>query len=205
MLTATGCAHYGGQPIPDQQSPSALVQQRDAEGLYIAVKDITSDRAATQLFDRELLDYGFAPILVLLEKDTESNASFDINREDLRLVLNTGERLSTVPADKITELAAYSHWRSAFGFLFILPGFFVASSVGSANEAMTEDYRAKSLDSVRINPNQPSYKGVVFFEIPSDQQNSFSMEDAFLEVKVYKQGKGEERGKVFETPVHFFE
>ena len=110
----------------------------------------------------------------------------------------------TTAASTDRQIVALAMTIGAIGFLFILPGFFVASSVGSANEAMTEDFHAKSLESVRINPNQPSYKGVVFFEIPPDQQNTFSMEDAFLEVKVYKQGKGEERGKVFETPVHFF-
>ena len=87
--------------------------------------------------------------------------------------------------------------------LFLLPGPFVASSVTHANQELEGDYQDKCLDSVRINSQLRSHQGVVFFKIPEKLRGSFDMEDAFLEVKIYKQGKGDQLGKVFDLPVHF--
>ena len=108
-----------------------------------------------------------------------------------------------VDPDEVSSKVAFSHWRSACGFLFILPGGFVAASVNRANEEMKADYAAKSLDTVRISSNLRSHQAVVFFKIPDDLPHPFGMEDAFIEAKVYEQGKDDQLTKVFDLVVHF--
>jgi hypothetical protein len=203
LVLSSGCAHYSTRPLERSQQASAMIEQREADGLYVAVRDISNSRESLKLFGRELAHYGYVPVLVLLELDRDSRASFDVQRQDLQLCLRTGKRLLTVPPSTVADDVSFSHIRSAIGFIFILPGFFVASSVNRANEQMENDYEEKALESVRINPNVRTSSGVVFFQIPKEARKSFSLEDAFVEVKVHLRGGPEVVGRTLEFPVHF--
>ncbi len=180
-----------------------MVEQKEAEGLYVAVKDLSQPRSSLQYFDRDLLEYGYVPVLVLLELDRNAESVFDVRREDLQLCLRDGQRLESVDPMEVAGTVAFSHIRSVVGFLLIFPGFFLASSVNHANDQIEVDYQTKSVKSIRVNPNMRSFRAVVFFKVPPDAQDSFTMEDAFVEAKVYKQGYGGAMGKCLEFPVHF--
>ncbi len=202
LVVTAGCAHYAARGLDDLQGAGASVQQREADGLYIAVEDLTNPRESVKYFDRSLVDHGFAPVIVLLEMDVNSKARFDVNKDDMRLVLNTGERLEPVEPDAVAETVAYSYWRSTFGFLFLVPGFFVVSSVSDANAELLDDYQSKAFKNVRIHPNFRSLSGVVFFKLPPESA-PLDMRDSFVEVKVYKHGEDGALGDVFDLAVHF--
>jgi hypothetical protein len=59
------------------------------------------------------------------------------------------------------------------------------------------------MESVRINPNMRSFQGVVFFRIPPGLEDGFTMEDAFVEFRVYEHHNGKDGGACHEIPVHF--
>jgi hypothetical protein len=204
LLAPAGCASYSAKPLDARQEASAIVEQKEAEGLYVAAKDLSAPRDSLQFFDRELLAYSYVPVMVLLELDRASEGVFDVRRDDILLCLRDGSRLRTADPLEVAGAVSFSHVRTVFGFVpLIIPGFFVASSVNSANEAIEIDYQLKALKSVRINPNMRSFHSVVFFRIPAAAQGRFTMDDAFLEVKVHKRGNAGAVGKVIEFPVHF--
>lgn len=202
-LVLASCASYGGHALDLETGAAGFVRQRGLEELHVAIKDLSSPRDSVKYFDRELVDYGYVPVLVALQLDQSSDATFDLSRQDMRLVLSSGRRLESVAPEEIASEVAFSHWRTAFGYLFLLPGPFVASSVSHANQELEGDYRDKSLDSLRINSERRSQQGITFFRIPEELRDSFNMEDAFVEVKIYKQGRGDQLGRVFDLPVHF--
>lgn len=204
LLTSAGCASYSAKPLDARQEASAIVEQKEAEGLYVAARDLSAPRDSLQFFDRELLVYSYVPVMVLLELDRASEGIFDVRREDIVLCLRDGNRLRTTDPLEVAGAVSFSHARTVFGFVpLIIPGFFVASSVNSANEAIEIDYQLKALKSVRINPNMRSFQSVVFFRIPAAVEGRFTMDDAFIEVKVHKRGNAGAVGKVIEFPVHF--
>ncbi len=200
----SGCAHYSATALDSQRAASAMAQQREAGGLYVAAEDLTTARDSVQYFARDLVAHGYAPILMLLETSQDSRDTFDINRHDMRLVLRDGTRLETAAPEEISEEVRFSHWRSAAGFFFmILPGFFVASSVNDANEALRYDYKDKGFEAIRMSPNVTSHRGAIFFRIPEERVDGFTTEDAFIEVRVYKRDSTGSLDRVFDLPVHF--
>jgi hypothetical protein len=204
LAAPAGCASYSAKPLEGRQEASAIVEQKEAEGLYVAVKDLSAPRDSLQFFDRELLSYSYVPVMVLLELDRASEGVFDVRREDIVLCLRNGSRLKTVEPLEVAAAVSFSHVRTVFGFVpLIIPGFFVASSVNRANEAIEIDYQLKALKSVRINPNMRSFRSVVFFQIPPALESRFTMDDAFIELRVHKRGNAGQVGKVIEFPVHF--
>lgn len=203
FLSCMGCASYSAKPLDSRQEASSIVEQREAEGLYVAVKDLSQPRSSLQYFDRDLFEYGYVPVLLLLELDRNTESVFDIRREDLQLCLRNGRRLESAEPSEVANRVAFSHFRSILGFLLVFPGFILASSVNSANDQIEADYQTKSIKSIRINPNMRSFRAVVFFQIPRDIRDMFTMEDAFVEAKVYKQGQEGAMGKCLEFPVHF--
>jgi len=203
LITAPGCASYSARALDTRQAASSIVEQKEAEGLYVAVKNLSQPRESLRYFDRDLRAYGIVPVLLLLELDRESQGVFDVRREDIFLCLRDGTRLETMDPGDVAEEVQFSHIRSVFGFFLIFPGFFVASSVSGANEEIEADYQQKSVKSIRINPNMRSFHSAIFFRVPAEQESTFTMEDAFVEAKVYKQGQGSSPGKCLEFPVHF--
>jgi len=202
-LCAAGCVSYSARPFDSRQEASSIVEQREADGLHVAVEDLSSPRSSLQYFDRDLARNGYAPVLLFLELDRLSENVFDVRRDEVHLCLRDGTRLDAVDPLEVADDVAFSHVRSVLGFFLVFPGFFVASSVNRANEEMETDYQLKSVKSVRINPNMRSFRSVLFFRIPNEIANRFTMEDAFLEVKVFKQGQGGTLGRAIEFPVHF--
>lgn len=202
-ILGPGCAYYGGVGLDQYESPPGITQQRLVDGLYVAVHDLSPGRASERFFDREIVDYGFVPVMLSLDLHDSSIALFDVNRHDLRLVLGNAERLEAVAPETLAQDVAFSYWRSTFGFLFILPGFFVASSVTNANEDLLHDYKHKSFNTIQLGPRWRSFRGVVFFSIHEELRDTFAMEDAFVEVKIYKRQSEQDIGKIIEIPVHF--
>jgi len=203
-----GCASYHAMPFVGQGSASTIVEHRNREGLHVAVRNLTKTRVAIKHFGRDLMQYGYVPVMLLVELDATSDSAFNVRRDEIRLVLRDGTRLKTSNPETVAEEVAYSHWRSFFGFLLLLPGPFVSSSVNSANQDLEEDYTKKSLRSVRISPNMRSFEGAVFFALADDVIEDFTMEDAFLEFVAYKEASrstGSDLGKRLDFPVHFFE
>ena len=198
-----GCASYGAKPLDSQQGASSIIEQKEADGLYVALKDLTPARLSLQYFDRDLIEYGYVPALLLLEMDQNSKTVFDVRREDIQLCLQDGRRLASADPLEVADAVSFSHLRSAMGFFLILPGFFLASSVNNANSLIELDYQAKAPSSVRINPNRSSFRAVIFFKIPHELRDSFTMDDAFVELKIYKQGHDNAMGETLEFPVHF--
>jgi hypothetical protein len=195
-------------PFVDERSASTLIDHREIDGLHLAVRDCSQRRAAEKHFGRDLVDVGYVPVVVLLELDASSNGAYSIRREDIRLVLRDGTRLDSAVPAKVIEDAGFSHWRSFFAYLFLLPGPFVSSSVASANVDLEEDYLAKSLQSVRLSRNLTSYSGVVFFERGDKVDGDVTLTDAFVEVAVFKEGQkaaGDSLGKRLDFTVHFTE
>jgi hypothetical protein len=200
---SSGCAYYTARPLEASHKASSVIDQREAQGLYVAVKDLSHTSDSLKYFDRDLLEMGYVPVLVMLELDQSSNAVFDVRNSDLRLCLQDGLRLTPADLGQICDEAAFSHTRSAMGFLLLLPGFFIASSVNTANDDLESDYREKCLNSIRVNPNARSFRGVVFFELPEERREDFTMEEAFVEAKVYLGGTQSNLGQTLEFPVHF--
>lgn len=208
LPTITGCVTYNGMPIIDRGTASTIVEHRHREGLHVAVRDLSRARVSRSHFDRNLRSYGFVPVMVLIEVDSQSNHAFILRRDEVVLVLRDGTRLNTVHPMDVIDAVSYSHWRSALSFLLIFPGPYVSSSVKAANRNLETDYLQKSLSNVRVSPSMRSHQGVVFFSVPADRWNRFTMEDSFVELVVYKEGsknKSTEMGKRLEFPVHFFE
>lgn len=203
VTICAGCASYSAKPLDSHQGASSIIEQREADGLYVALKDLTPPRISLQYFDRDLVEYGYAPALLLLELDQHSEKVFDVRREDIQLCLQDGRRLASADPLEVAEEVSFSHLRSAMGFFLILPGFFLASSVNEANTLLQLDYHAKAPSSVRINPNRSSFRAVIFFKIPLELRDSFTMDDAFVELKIYKQGQKNTMGQTLEFPVHF--
>lgn len=200
----TGCVSYSARPFLDQRTAASLLEHRVAEGLHVALVDISTPRRSLKHFDRKLTSYGFVPVMIYLELDVTSSDAFNVRREDIRLCLRDGTRLHAADPMDVVDSVSYSHLRSALGFFMVLPGFFVAKSVNRANEELENDYLQKALRSVRISQNLRSYKGVVFFQLPEELWGDFTMEDAFLEMTAHREGQ--ERGAMgrpIQFPVHF--
>jgi hypothetical protein len=202
----SGCASYQAMPFIEQGSASTLVEHRERDGIHVAVRDLSASHTAEKHFGRDLQSYGFVPVMVLIEMDADSHDAFVVRREELQLVLRDGTRLSSVDPELVIGSVAFSHWRSAFAFMFLLPGPSVVSSVNTANRDLEEDYLRKSLRSVRVSPNMREYQGVVFFQVPEDPGSGVSCDDAFVEVTIYKEARkaaGTPLGARLEFPVHF--
>jgi len=202
-LALSGCATYSAKPLESSGGASSVIEQREAEGLYVAVKDLSTPRLSLQYFDRDLVESGSVPVLLLLELDRNSENIFDVRREDLSVCLRDGRRLASVDPEAVADHVSFSHLRSTLGFFLILPGFFLASSVNQANTQLELDYQEKAPASLRVNPNRRSFRAVIFFAIPPETRSSFTMEDAFVELKIHKQGQGSALGQTLEFPVHF--
>lgn len=203
MTACTGCATYYAKPLDSHQGAPSSIEQRKAEGLYIALQDLTPPRISLQYFDRDLVEYGYAPALLLLELDQQSKKVFDVRREEIQLCMKDGRRLASADPLEVAEQVSFSHLRSAMGFFFILPGFFLASSVNEANVMLEMDYQEKAQSSVCINPNRSSFRTVIFFKIPLEIKDSFTMVDAFVELKVHRRDREKTVGETLELPVHF--
>jgi hypothetical protein len=200
----TGCASYHGRPLISSGAASSYLEHMQRDGLHVAVIDLSSERSSEKHFDRDLPDYEYVPVQLLVELDANAATAFNMKREDLVLVLQDGTRLAAADPLVVVDNVAFSHWRSFFGFLFVLPGPFVASSVSSANDELESDYLEKALRSVRVSHNMRVYQGVVFFEIPDDLDGPLNTEDAFVEVSVGREGDGNGvLGQRLQFPVHF--
>src|SRR5690606_26478817 len=207
---ASGCASYDAMPFVDQRSASTLVDHREIDGLHVAVRELSRDRLSEKHFGRELVADGFLPVVVLLEIDAQTNGAYTLRNEDVHLVLPNGERLSPADPSVVASQVSFSHWRSFFAYLFLLPGPFVTSSVTSANQALEEDYLKKSLRSVRLSRNLPAYSGVIFFALEDVDGDDLPtlLRDAFVELTVYREGDRErpdDLGRRLDFAVHFSE
>jgi hypothetical protein len=192
---ALGCASYEAMPLVDQRSASTLIDHKELDGLHVAIRSLADERSTRKHFGRDLADFGYLPMLVLFELDADSRGAYTVRREDLFLVLRDGTRLASVAPESVIEDVGFSHWRSFFAYLFILPGPFVGTSVSNSNAELEADYLAKSLQSVRMSPNLTSYKGVVFFRLDDDASDDWTLDDAFVETSVYREaGKGNTSG-----------
>lgn len=201
-----GCASYHGMALHDRGSAATIIEHSERDGLHVAVRDLSSKRACERHFGAPLTEYGYVPVQMLFELDAGTDAAYDVRREDLRLVLRDGTRLESSPVQEVVEAASFSHWRSFFGYLLLLPGPFVSTSVSAANRQIDEDYTGKALRSVRLSPNLRSYEGVVFFRVPEDPGEGPTLEDAFVEVVAHKEGEDGEDGRLgrrLDFPVHF--
>jgi hypothetical protein len=173
-----GCASYSAKPLDLGEDASSIVEQREAEGLFVAVKDISGERESVQYLGRDLVRYGFIPVVILLELDRNSEGVFDVRSEDVKLCLRSGHRLQSVDPDRVVEAV-------------------------STNQDLAMDYGQKALKSLRVNPNKRLFRRVLFFAVPEDLTEEFTMEDAFIEMKIYKQGQDGVPGKPLEFPIHF--
>ncbi len=199
-----GCASYGGRPLISSGTASSYVEHVERNGLHAAVIDLSDLRSCEKHFGRDLPDHDYVPVRLFLELDMSSSDTFHVKREDLALVLQNGTRLPAADPLTVIDDVAFSHWRSFFGFLLVLPGPFVASSVSSANDELESDYLEKALRSVRISRNMRVYQGVVFFELPPGLKGPQTTEDAFVEVVAGREGNREGTlGERLEFPVHF--
>lgn len=203
VISASGCASYSARPLDSRQDAASVIEQREVEGLFLAVKDLSNPRDSFKYFDRDLRAHGFLPVLLLLELDRQAQDIFDLRREEVILCLRDGTRLQSVDPDEVADAVEFTHLRSVLGFFLILPGFFVASSVNDANDEIEADYQQKSIKSIRMNPNLRSFRAVVFFKIPPEIQDDLTMDEAFIEARVHRQGQGGRPGKSLEFPVHF--
>ncbi|HVR72942.1 MAG TPA: hypothetical protein VMT52_01360 [Planctomycetota bacterium] len=173
-----GCAPYSAKPLDLGEDAASVVEQREAEGLFVAVKDISGERESVQYLGRDLVKYGFIPIVILLELDRNSDGVFDVRSEDVKLCLRSGHRLQSLDPDRVVEAV-------------------------STDRDLAMDYGRKALKSLRVNPNKRSFRRVLFFAVPKDLTGKFTMEDAFMEMKIYKQGQDGVAGKPLEFPIHF--
>jgi hypothetical protein len=203
-LLWAGCASYNARPFIESGGASTLVDHRQFEGLHLAVEDLSPPRISLKHFDRDLKSHGFLPVMVRAELDARSSTAFHLRREELELCLPDGTRIPAADPLDVIEAVSFSHWRSVFGFCFILPGFFVVHSVNTANEKLESDYLAKSFRSVRLSPNLRAYAGTVFFRVPDEVEDALRLEDAFVEVAVQIEGQDHKAmGRRGEFPVHF--
>lgn len=207
LAISTGCASYRANDLVVDRQASSMIQHHREEGLYVAAVCLADERSSRRHFGRHLVEQGYVPILVLLELDADSKQSFQIQKRELRLCLSDGRRLLPTDYEQVVDDVSFSHWRSFFGFVpWILPGFFVASSVNSANQDLEQDYEEKALRSVRVSPNLRAYHGVLFFRIPPEIRRDITLDDAFVEVSLFREGSGEtgeHLGQRLEFPVHF--
>lgn len=203
-----GCATYEAAGFVDEGGASTLVDHAEQEGLHVAVRNLAPERRSVTHFDRDLESAGFVPVMLLLETDVSSDDAFNLRRRDVTLVLRDGTRLAPVDYTEVLDSVAYSHWRTCFGFLLIIPGFVIWPSVDEANRQMELDYESKALRSVRISPNRRSYRGVVFFAVGEEIEEGFTLEDAFVEVVAYREGDRDGDGSIgkrLEFAAHFSE
>lgn len=205
LALLAGCAAYHAMPLVDQRSASTLVDHRELEGLHIAVRDLSGARISEKHFGCDLAEEGYLPVLVLLELDSESRSAYTLRQDDVHLVLQNGTRLRPASPAEVADDVGFSHWRSFFGYLFLLPGPFVSNSVSNANRELEEDYTAKALQSVRLSRNMPAYRGVVYFAL-DETETAGSLEDAFVELTVYREAdhnSAESLGGRLDFAVHF--
>lgn len=206
--TGSGCASYNGMPFVDSGTASSVVEHREFDGLHVAVRDLSKPRLSEKHFDRDLGRFGVVPVVLMLELNPDCRDAFNIRRNEIQLVLRDGTRLTGVDPLDVVDEVAFTHWRSIFSYLLIVPGPFVTSSVNAANRELETDYLRKAVRSVRISPNMRTYRGVVFFLVPEEQRDRFTMEDSFVELTVYKEGNrgdGKGIGKRLDFPIHFSE
>ena len=178
LAAGAGCAAYSARPLDFGEDAASIVDQREAEGLFVAVKDISRSRESVEYLGKDLLDYGFVPIVLLLELDRNSEEIFDVRREDIKLCLRSGHHLQSSDPNRVVEAV-------------------------SSDQNLAMDYSLKALKSIRVNPNKRSFRRVLFFAVPEDLTGKFTMEDAFVELKIYKQGRDGVGGKPIEFPIHF--
>ena len=204
VALSLGCASYAARPLISSGAASSYLEHTERHGLHIAVLDLSNLRTTEKHFDRDLPDYQFVPVQVLAELDSRSDEVFNLRREHLHLVLQDGTRLQAVDPIDVIDKVSFSHVRSFFSFLLLIPGPFVTASVSSANEELESDYLEKSLRSVRLSHNMRTFQGVVFFRVPAEYDGRVNTEDAFVEVVAHREGGTESKlGSRVEFPVHF--
>ncbi len=87
FLLLTSCAHYEGKALDREIGTAGFVRQRNLDKLNIVIKDLSSPRDSVKYFDRELIAYGYVPVLVAVRLNGNADVTFDMSRQDLRLVL----------------------------------------------------------------------------------------------------------------------
>lgn len=202
LIPISGCISYRAIPIDRGLKATAVALHRELDGLHVAVKDVTGPRDSTPLFGQDLVASGIAPVLLLVELDPRSKSSFSLRRDDARLCLRSGEHLKPLDPQEAATRVRYSHLRSVVGFLFLVPGFFIASSVNGANEQLRIDYGEKSASDLRVHESSSTVTTVLFFDIPAEDRAAFSMDEAFVELRAFRHDEGS-LGRPMAFPVHF--
>lgn len=143
------------------------------EGMCVVARELSHAEAETYL-GIDVPKYGYAPVLINMENIGKK--ILKVQTPKIAVVTEKGDKIDSVPVDRVLQACRYSHLRVLPCWLILVPGIFIAipshSSISDANETMEKDYRSKAfnVEGYILNPDDQIH-GVLFF--PVNRSGSF--------------------------------
>ena len=161
---ACGCTSFDGRPVgmPNIGEIGYLEQAND---LVVGVRLPRDEEEVEENYGVDLLAENILPVEIHLayRSGGDTSESYVIRHTDVVLRYENEQALQQMYADDVAEKVAFSQWGSTlWWFLGIMPGPISMMSIASANGDMEDDFRAKQLEKITVQPGE-RYGKVVFF------------------------------------------
>jgi hypothetical protein len=195
---ATGCSTYRTREFPAGRTASTFLGASTELGLTVAAEALVRPVRSERYLWFDCVAYGYLPVVVRIKNG--GNASFRLDRANVKCVLGDGTTFEVAPIDQVIEDLRYSGGRAFPSFLLgIIPGVFHLIHINATNADLRADYEEKHLfvdrDALQVGADD-RLTGVIFFRLAEGVGHvRLDLANALLEVRVTKE-RGPEGGDV---------
>jgi hypothetical protein len=170
-LWMVGCGQYRTLELPAEPAHSRTTSL-ERDGLVVAAELVSDPRVAELYLGRGFHEAGFFAVVVHFEN--RGTSSFEIEREDFSVVLESGERFEPLPPSVILEELRRSPVNVASVLLgpLIFPVFLIAQDARDHNFELARNLHEKGLHRARrVERGDPPLSKVLFFREASFPQD----------------------------------
>lgn len=165
LLAATvGCGTYRTFDLPDDPA-HARESRQEQYGLAVAAQLVVDPEVSAHYFGPELPARGYFAVILTLEN--RGGGSFQIERDDITLILEGGQRFKPIaPPEVLRETKVPSLPPASLALApLIFPPFVAHARAQEYNFQLARNLQRKSLAPFyRIEPGDPTLSRVLFFK-----------------------------------------
>ena len=184
-LLVSSCASYRAYEKDESRPAPRRLKKKDLKGLIIAAEDYSPEKKSTRYFDRDLRSLGYVPIYICLYNSTDYE--FTIKKGNITFRYEDTTEAKVVDVEEVIAEAQSSPAIALVTFPFLIPPFFIWSSISDANYDLEKDYNAKAFHGCNLIKDEKLF-GFIFVKIPEDKGGA-SIKDSLLEIEVIKKAK----------------
>jgi hypothetical protein len=183
----SGCSGFQTFDLP-AESAHTRTDHQEKQGLTIAALLLPDQQSVKNHFGPDLRKAGFLPALVFIENRGES--SFEIQRKDFGVILESGERFEPVSPDEVFSTVRKSTLPALVFAPLIVPAILLHNDLEQYNFKVARTLHEKSFPrTLRIEKGDAPITRAIFFRDPNGPARSERQFDSsVLEVKVEVEG-----------------